>query len=369
MKRHKTPIFLFLAIFALVVGLILISWFISDLQEPKGFALLAGRVQGNGMQTLPGFDRQEDQENYYLTYEWTDFTGASHSESFPLSKKMLNEAEEEFGYFPADMRKHLDDWDERSREKMIENLREFVQELIRKSGYSEYILLENVTSKSFSLKLSVPPTLHKKVKREFDKIKSKLTKKQEKYLKQVEQEHEEGRAQFLESRGFRLLDGKIIVNHGFCVSKNKDRIEPIFKIIQENNQNLSLHQFLSLLLGFVQDIRYYIPPVTERGKIILSFWVPPRVLADNFGDCDSKGVTFASFWINFKRYPVLLLSIPRHFLVGLAIPSFSGEGLVVNGVRYTLCEVSGPGKIPPGMIGRYSSVYLQNGQYVYELVN
>jgi hypothetical protein len=139
--------------------------------------------------------------------------------------------------------------------------------------------------------------------------------------------------------------------------------------MRKKYNNFSLYQFLGLLLSFIQDVRYYIPPLRERGKTILSFWVPPRVLADNFGDCDSKGVTFASFWTNFKKYPILLITVPNHFFVGLGIPSFTGEGLVINGVRYTLCEVTGPGKMPPGMIGRFSQVCLQNGQYVYEIVN
>jgi hypothetical protein len=211
--------------------------------------------------------------------------------------------------------------------------------------------------------------MHKKVKREFDKINAKLAKEQEKYLKHVEKEQEEERMRFFESRGLRVFDGKIGVNHSFCVTRNKERIRPIFEIMHKKYTDLSLHQFLGLLLAFIQDIRYYIPPIQERGKTILSFWVPPRVLADNFGDCDSKGVTFASFWTNFRKYPILLITVPNHFFVGLAVPSFSGEGLVVNGVRYTLCEVTGPGKMPPGMIGRYSQVCLQNAQYVYEIVN
>ena len=180
---------------------------------------------------------------------------------------------------------------------------------------------------------------------------------------------QKGRCICFENRGVRVLDGKIGVNHSLCVMRNRARIKPIFEIMRKNYENLSLHQFLNLLLAFIQEVRFYIPPLQERGKIILSFWVPPRVLADNFGDCDSKGVTFASFWMNFKKYPLLLITVPKHFFIGLAIPSFSGEGLVVNGMRFTLCEVTGPGKMPPGMIGRYSQACLQNGQYVYELVN
>lgn len=365
----RTPIYSFFAILFLIIGLILLSWLISNPCDSEVVFLTHHGFERNVSQDLPAFDRKEDQDHYYLTYRWTDFKGQTQNMSFTLSKGLLIEAEEEFGYFPADLRKHLDDSLEISRKNMIEDLRKFVQKMIKKSKYPEYILIEKSTSKSFNLKLSVPPTLHKKVKREFDKIKAKLAKEQEKYLKRVEKEQGEERKRFLENRGIRLFDGKIGVNHSFCVMKNKDRVRPIFEIMLENYQDLSLHQFLGLLLAFIQDIRFYIPPLQERGKIILSFWVPPRVLADNFGDCDSKGVTFSSLWANFKKYPLLLITVPKHFFVGLAIPSFTGEGLVVNGVRFTLCEVTGPGKMPPGMIGRYSQVCLQNGQYMYELIN
>lgn len=366
--QSKTPIVLFIAILSLIVGLILLSWLFSSRRDSGNFILVHKGIESHLSQDVPEFDRQEDQENYYLSYGWTDFSGHSCSLSFPIAKSMLQKAEEEFGYFPADLRKHLEDSLERSREKMVVDLRVYAEEIIQKGKYAEYIFIEKVTTNSFNLKLSVPPPLHKKVKREFDRIQVKLAKKQEKYLKRMEKEQEEVRKRFLESRGIRVLDGKIGVNHSSCVLKNKERIKPIFEILQKKYRDLSLHQFLGMLLAFIQDVRFYIPPIQERGKIILSFWVPPRVLADNFGDCDSKGVTFASFWTNFKKFPILLVTVPKHLFVGLAVPSFTGEGLVVNGIKYTLCEVTGPGKMPLGMIGRYSHVCLQNGQYVYELV-
>ena len=365
----RTPVVSFCAVLFLIMGLILILGFISEGQDSDKFILAHHGIAKASSQDVTVFDRQEDQENYYLSYGWTDFNGHPQSLSFPLSKHRLNEAEDEFGYFPADLRKHMDDSLERAREKMIVELMEYVEELIQKGKYAEYIFIEKATTRSFNLKLSVPPPLHKKVKREFDRIQTKLAKEQEKHLKRIDKEQGEERKRFFENRGVRVLDGKIGVNHSLCVMRNRARIKPIFEIMRKNYENLSLHQFLNLLLAFIQEVRFYIPPLQERGKIILSFWVPPRVLADNFGDCDSKGVTFASFWMNFKKYPLLLITVPKHFFIGLAIPSFSGEGLVVNGMRFTLCEVTGPGKMPPGMIGRYSQACLQNGQYVYELVN
>jgi hypothetical protein len=367
--QKKTEIFSIAIVLLLLIGLLLLSWFNANRRNAQVFAVSHRGMENNDLQVLPAFDRQEDDDNYYLTYEWADFSGNSLDLSFSLSKSLVNEAEKEFGYYPAELKKHMDDYMERSSEKRIRDLREFVEKLIQKSKYPEYIRIEKITDKSFNLKLSVPPSLHKKVKHEFDKIKTKLDKEQRKYLKQEEKKLEEERARFFESRGIRVLNDKIGVNHSLCVMRNKERIRPILEIIQKKYTNFSLHQFLGLLLSFIQDVRYYIPPLQERGKTILSFWVPPRVLADNFGDCDSKGVAFASFWANFKRYPILLIKIPNHFFVGLAIPSFSGEGLVVNGLRYTLCEVTGPGKMPPGMIGLYSQACIQNGQYIYERIN
>ena len=368
-SQKKAEIFSFLTILFLITGLILISCINAKSRSSEVFVVSHQGMENIGQKVLPAFDREEDEDAYFLSYGWTDFSGNFLQLSFPLAKDLIKEAEKEFGYFPEDLKKHMDDYMERSRERMIVDLRKFVEQLIQKSRFSEYILIENITAKSFDLKLSVPSSLHKKVKREYDEIKAKLAKEQRRYFEQAEKEREEERERFFGSRGIRVFDDKLGVNHSICVMRNKQRIRPIFEIMQKKFARFSLYQFLGMLLGFIQDVRYYIPPLQEGGKTILSFWVPPRVLADNFGDCDSKGVTFASFWINFKRYPILLITVPNHFFIGLAIPSFSGEGLVVNGLRYTLCEVTGPGKMPPGLISRYSEACLKNGQYVYEMVN
>ena len=62
---------------------------------------------------------------------------------------------------------------------------------------------------------------------------------------------------------------------------------PIFRNHEAENKDLFLHQFLGLLLAFIQEIRYYVPSLSEKGKVILEFWVPSRILVENFGDCDS----------------------------------------------------------------------------------
>lgn len=83
---------------------------------------------------------------------------------------------------------------------------------------------------------------------------------------------------------------------------------------------------MTLLLTFIQEIRYGIPPLKEKGKI------------------------------------------PDHLFVAVAVPAPSGEGFIINGLRYTLCEVTGLEKIPPGIITEYSKMYLVSGRCFYEMV-
>ncbi|MCJ7680446.1 MAG: hypothetical protein MUP70_06965 [Candidatus Aminicenantes bacterium] len=46
----------------------------------------------------------------------------------------------------------------------------------------------------------------------------------------------------------------------------------------------------------------------------------------------------------------------------------SDSGVVINGLRYTLCEVVGPDRILPGLISSHSRMYLESGRYRYELI-
>lgn len=366
--RIKTPIIPFFIVLFLIWGFIYLSWSTLAISDGRSFSVLNYGRPSSADQDLQPFMKTEHPESYHLEYGWRDFEGKPHRLAFDISKVRLQQAESEFGYYPEDLRKHMDDHLERSRERMVQDLNKFTQEMIDKSKYSEYISIVEATSKGFDLKLSAPSALHKKVKEEFEKIRSKLAKQQAKLLKKIEKNQEEEKIRFLDTKGIRVFRGKFSMDYGRCVKNNQDRVRNILEIMRGENKDLSLRKFLGLLLAFIQEIRYYVPPFSEKGKVILEFWVPPRVLVENFGDCDSNGVTFAALWKNFKKYPLLLIRIPKHFLVGLAIPPISEQYLVFKGLRYTLCEVSVPEKMPPGMIGRYSQICIQNGQFVYDLI-
>ncbi len=315
-----------------------------------------------------GLEKEEDEKDFHLTYRWRNFKDQRNAISFKISKADLKAAEDEFGYYPQDMELFLSEKREKMKIEMIEFLKEFTQERISRSKYSEYISIREIDSGSFTLHISVPPPIYKEVKAEFDQITGDLAKEQTKYFKKIEDDQRKHQEIYLNQRGLRFVGDKIGVDYGLIVEKNKPRLAHIVEEMLEMSRSKSLHDILDQMLSFIQEVKYGLPPLSELNKLILEFWVPPRVLVNNMGDCDSKGIVFAALWTNFKKYPLLLIKIPNHMFLGLAIPSFLEGGVTINGLKYTLFEVTGPEKTPPGMITAYSRMHLEGGNYIYELI-
>jgi len=288
--------------------------------------------------------------------------------TFSVSKQQLSDAEEEYGYDPDELEKYLDENYEKMRKEMMIYLEEFARRLIERSKFPQYILIEKIDAKKFRVKISVPSALYEEVKAASEKIKDKLTAEEDAYLIKIDKEQKKKEKAFLEKRGFRVIGDSIGVDYSRCVRNNRPRVKNVVERMKKMKKRMSLRQLLFLMSAFIQEIKYGIPAFKENNKIIAGFWVPPKVLVYNLGDCDSKGVTFASMWTNFKRYPLILIKIPNHLFLGLAIPSIGRDEITINGLSYTLCEVTGPDKIPPGLITNYSRFYLEGGRFKYELI-
>ncbi len=319
-------------------------------------------------QSLNIFERIDIETGYELTYGWKDYRGDGYSMTFSVSKQQLSDAEEEYGYYPEELEKYLEESYEKMREEMMIYLEEFARRQIERSKYPQYILIEKIDSKKFRLKISVPSALYEEVKASSEIIKDKLTAEENAYLLKIDKEQKKKEKAFLERKGFRVIGDTIGVDYSVCVRNNRPRLKNVVDRMKKIKKRMSLRQLLFLMSAFIQEIKYGIPPFEENNKIIAEFWVPPKVLVNNFGDCDSKGVAFASMWTNFKRYPLILIKIPKHMFLGLAIPSIGRDEITINGLNYTLCEVTGPDKIPPGWITNYSRFYLESGRFRYELI-
>lgn len=365
--QMKTLFLSISAISLLIISSILFSAFLG---KNDSFHLgLPDQGQANSsVENSNFFEKKETEAGFELTYGWKDFSRNTFYISFILSKKELSEAEKEFGFYPDDLDKYLDESSDEMMEEMMHYLKELTLKLIAKSKYPQYIIIEEINPTAFNLTLSAPSSLKEKIRREFTNISNNIFKERDLLLKKTVKELEKIRKKYLEKRGFRLIGNKIEVNYDFCVRKNRRRVKHVLELIKKINKNSTLYNLLSLMAVFVQEIRYKNLEYKEDNKVILEFWVPPKVLVNNMGDCDSKAITFASMWTHFKNYPLILIKIKDHLFIGVALPSPRESSLTINGLKYTLLEVAGPEKFPVGLITRYSQLYLETGQFRYELI-
>ncbi len=314
------------------------------------------------------FERKERDTHYELAYWWKGYREESFRAVFSVSKTDLAEAEREFGYEPTELARLLAAEDLRMRTELIRSLKSMARDEIARSRYAPYIVIEDQGAVAFSLNFRASPRLHDDIKAELNRIWGRLSEEQAVRQARFAQELEAKKREFLESRGLRFIGDRLGINYGLVIARNQPRLKPILEAIQAQNADLSLRRFLDFLLSFFQQVRYRTPPLQENNRFILGFWVPSRVLVENLGDCDSKGVSFSCLWTNFKEYPLVLVKVPNHMFVGVAVPMFGNAGITVGGLRYTLCEVTGPSRLPPGLLTNYSRLCLEGGQYIYEIV-
>ncbi len=317
------------------------------------------------------FIREDEEDRAQVTYQWWDHGDDSYSVVFSLAGDVIRQSEEEFGYYPAEMNAYVEERLKPFRVRMIRELRSFVLNQMSKSRYGYYFYIEDKDQFSFQLKMIAPATVakeHEKIKAEFKKIVDRLAKKQARFVKDIQSQDLKFKRQYLGDRGFRLEGTQLFVDYAWVIRNNRDRLGPAIESLSRVARGRSVREFLSILLAFVQSMGYGIPPDAEGDKVILGFWPPPKVLVNNYGDCDSKGAVFASLWTYFKRYPLLLIRIPEHMFLGIAIPSYRGPQFHFNGLRYTLCEVTGPELVPPGFLSSYSRLHMERGGFHYELV-
>jgi hypothetical protein len=362
----KTFILSVSIIFSLIIGFIILATRLPQKNDLN--YLIYELALEESAKSSNSFIKEETELDYNLSYSWSDYENSNFSITFAIPKELLTKAEEEFGYYPDEFKEFLEETSTSMTREMIKFLKDFARQEIENNPYSQYIQIVDISPDKFNLSLSAPPKLKSEVKVEFKSITEKIFKKRTSQLKKISKQLKAKSQEYFEKRGIRTRGDAVEVDYDFCVRKNRPRLKPVFERMKKSRQKLTIYQFLRVALAFIQEIKYVSLPLEENNKFILEFWVPPKVLVNNSGDCDSKAATFASIWTNLKSYPVVLIQIRRHILVGVAVPSAGETDIAIHGLRYTLCEVAGPEKIPPGLIHQYSRMHLRNRPLKYQLI-
>lgn len=162
--------------------------------------------------------------------------------------------------------------------------------------------------------------------------------------------------------GLKLEGRKLKIDYERLITEGTGPLSDCFHALYEAGSGSSVRQYMGLLLAFLQELEYEVPPDEDDGRRTVGLRVPTDVLVSGKGDCDSKSVAFASLW---RRLPTSLIFIlvPGHALVGVEAQVYPDEEAVVVGNRsYVLCEVAGPAKIRPGgksIAGSFEYVLLE----------
>jgi hypothetical protein len=110
-------------------------------------------------------------------------------------------------------------------------------------------------------------------------------------------------------------------------------------------QQLSQAQAADLIVGFVQRIRYELPPE----EVPFGVYPPALVPARDSGDCDSKALLAVMLLRQVGIDAVILYSAPlAHAAVGVGLPG-NGTSLHLGGRSYRYTEITNEGW-PIGMI-------------------
>lgn len=117
------------------------------------------------------------------------------------------------------------------------------------------------------------------------------------------------------------------------------------------------------MLAFIQNIPYRL--LDRSGDLIGKGFLSPRlVLEENRGDCDSKVTLMAALVAQlFPELPQIMVFVPGHALIGIALPAPAGaQTLSWQGERYLLMEPTGPAQFPVGQIAPTSKTLIDSRQ-------
>jgi hypothetical protein len=283
------------------------------------------------------FQREDVGGRLRLSYGFSDYEGRPHRFSCEVDKRDYERDLTSFGYFQDELDRSVG-----------EELRKRFARQAEERGVAPYVQLELYGGTSYRWRWTVPGGLPPAVA---GALTARLHEFDRWLGRDLSKEREELTARFLRNRGVLLQGKEAAVDYAREVEAATGPLTPCFEALRRVGAGEDDRRLLALFLSFFQELRYEVPRPVELGRHILGFRVPTAVLVRGGGDCDSKSAAFCALWRHRPERAILIL-VPGHALVGVEGAPRAGEAYVRLGNRYfVLCEVAGPGKVPPGWEG------------------
>ncbi len=144
---------------------------------------------------------------------------------------------------------------------------------------------------------------------------------------------------------------------------------PIQAAVNSLTNNNDLRSHIENALNFVQTIPY--DRLEQRNfKGLAGFLLPPSMIQQNRGDCDTKSVALLAMLGHIMpasagNNPLIMVLIPGHAFIGAKISPKSDDKVYrYNNVPYVLMEVAGPALFPIGKLSDMSERALRQNKII-----
>ncbi len=319
------------ALAVIVVGLIGLSAFLNPGTDGGDGG---GGDSGESYQqvdSLNRFEREEEGGRFRLSYGFIDYSGRTQQVSCTVSRADYLRDVSKFGYA-----------EKQANEEINQILAARMEEEGRRREVMPYFTIEVYGQGGYRWHWDAPAGADLALSERIQAFHDWLDKDFPEEAKRIN-------ARYFEDHGLRIDGDEIEVDYQSAVLKATDPLEDCFQALHRVGGGSDERRRLGTFLAFFQELRYELPADLDRqGRHTLGFRVPSAVMVQGAGDCDSKAAAFCALWRHFPKRSILIL-VPEHALVGVEGKPRADEAYVRLGNRYfILCEVAGPGKIPPG---------------------
>lgn len=131
--------------------------------------------------------------------------------------------------------------------------------------------------------------------------------------------------------------------------------EPLYRAARRILGATTRVELVEFLVKLIQDIPYGIPPSNIDGRSISGMLVPPQIMLEGWGDCDSKAVLLAAALVHDSEARVVFLRVPMHILMGIeAVPRPFQKSISYHGRTYVVTDPTGPGRPYMGSTGSHT---------------
>ncbi len=157
----------------------------------------------------------------------------------------------------------------------------------------------------------------------------------------------------------KVTGGVVAFDYERIIEDSRELMEPLFRVLYniKKKYNLSEREFVILMMRFLQDIPYGVPPLNYNNRFIMGLFPPSELMKSTWGDCDSKSLLMATL-LSFDRYyldRLAIIQVPGHALLGIHMSAGPYDKTIqYNFKKYIYVEPVGPKRT---LFGQTNSPY------------